>query len=213
MDVFRGQMTDMVLRYLAENLMHHKKVPANTNRYFQPLDLTAYREAKKFLQTKFLLWYSQQVIQGLQKGIPIEQVKVELKLSILKPLNAKWIMELYNYLTGGEMRETILDGCRRAGILDAVENGDKQLPPLDPFHDIDPMLEIPIVLEPEELSEGMFCSKYANMEIQGNLSDSDSEQEDEEGNLVKVHVLDDEDNEEENQYVVGILFWKMIILP
>ena len=108
-------------------------------------------------------------------------------------------MELYNYLTGGEMRGTILDGWRRAGILDAVENGQKQLPPLDPFHDIDPMLEIPIVLEPEELNEGMFCSKYANMEIQGNLSDSDSEWEDEEGNLVnEVHVIDDEDNEEES---------------
>ena len=62
-----------------------------------------------------------------------------------------------------------------------------------------PMLDIPIVLEPEELDERMFCSKYANMEIQGNLSDSDSEWEDEEGNLVNgLHVIDDEDDDEEN---------------
>ena len=32
-------------------------------------------------------------------------------------------MELYNYLTNAEMRGIILDGWRRAGILDAIENG------------------------------------------------------------------------------------------
>ena len=69
----------------------------------------------------------------------------------------------------------------------------------DPRRFRGPMLDIPIVLEPEELDERMFCSKYANMEIQGNLSDSDSEWEDEEGNLVNgVHVIDDEDDDEEN---------------
>ena len=72
---------------------------------------------------------------------------------------------------------------------------EKHLPPLDPFHDIDPMLDIPIVLEPVELNERMFCSKYANMEIQGNLSVSDSEWEDEEGDLVnELHEDDDEEN-------------------
>ena len=199
MNVFRGQIADMVLGYLDDNLVCHEKVPANMTRYFQPLDLTVNGEAKKFLSKKFSLWYSKQIIEGLQKGKPVEEIKVELKLSILKPLHAKWITELYNYLTSAEMKGIILDGWRRAGILDAVENGEKHLPPLDPFHDIDPMLDIPIVLEPEELDERMFCSKYANMEIQGNLSDSDSEWEDEEGNLVnELHVIDDEVDDMEN---------------
>ena len=88
MDVFRGQMTDMVLGYLDDNLVCHEKVPANMTRYFQPLDLTVNGEAKKFLSKKFSLWYSKQIIEGLQKGKPIEQIKVELKLSILKPLHA-----------------------------------------------------------------------------------------------------------------------------
>ena len=137
MDVFLGQMTDMVLGYLDDNLVCHEKVPANMTCYFQPLDLTVNGEAKKFLSKKFPLWYSKQIIECFQKGKSIEQIKVELKLSILKPLHAKWIMELYNYLTSAEMRGIVLDGWRRAGILDAVENGEKHLPPLDPFHDID----------------------------------------------------------------------------
>lgn len=195
MDVFRGQMTDAVLNYLEQNLLCCEKIPANMTRYFQPLDLTVNGEAKKFISRKFSLWYSNQIIESLQKEKPLEQINVELKLSILKPLHAGWIKELYNYLTSGEATKIILDGWRRAGILDAVENGKEQLPPLDPFHDIDPMLELPLIFEPEELDETMFCSKYANMELR-DISESDSDWEDEEGNPVNASCIIDDDEED-----------------
>ena len=88
-----------------------------------------------------------------------------------------------------------MDGWRRAGILDAVVNGKEQLPPLDSFNDIDPMLELPLIFEAEELDETMLCSsKYANVDLR-DISDSDTDWEDEEGNPVNAScIIDDEED-------------------
>ena len=39
----------------------------------------------------------------------------------MKPLHAKWIMDLYNELTSEKGKEIVLSGWRASGILDAVE--------------------------------------------------------------------------------------------
>ena len=140
MDVFRGQVTDNVLGYLDENLVLHEKVPANMTHYLQPLDLTVNGASKQFTKKKFGEWYAQQIIEALDKGIPLNDIKIELKLSILNPLHARWIVELYDYLTSREGRLIALNGWRRAGILVVIEkagNGKVELEPLDLFHDID----------------------------------------------------------------------------
>ena len=35
----------------------------------------------------------------LDKGIKIKEINISMKLSILKPLHAKWLIDLYNYIT------------------------------------------------------------------------------------------------------------------
>ena len=51
------------------------------------------------MKKKFALWYADQVKSELDKGKNIEEIDISMKLSILKPLHAKWLIDLYNYMT------------------------------------------------------------------------------------------------------------------
>ena len=85
-------MTDKVIGFLHDNSVLHEKVPANMTHHFQPLDLTVNGAAKHFMKQKFMDWYAKQVILSLEKGTPIEEIDVELKISIMKPLHVSWII-------------------------------------------------------------------------------------------------------------------------
>ena len=62
-----------------------------------------------------------------------------MKLSILKPLHAKWLIDLYNYMTLPDGQAVLLKGWKVAGITEAVQKGFNGFPSLGPFHDIDPL--------------------------------------------------------------------------
>ena len=47
-------------------------------------------------------------------------VKVCLKLSVMKPLHAKWIVDLHHHLKAD--KEMIVNGFRAAGISEDIEN-------------------------------------------------------------------------------------------
>ena len=63
----------------------------------------------------------------------------KLKLLVLKPLQAKWIMDLFNYLTSEKGRGIISNDWKAAFITETICSGLKCLEPLDPFQAIDPM--------------------------------------------------------------------------
>ena len=54
-------------------------------------------------------------------------------MSVLKPLHAHWIIDLYNYLTTSEGKEIIANGWKAEYITEALEKGKRGLEPLDPF--------------------------------------------------------------------------------
>ena len=141
MDVFKGQMTCAVRELFNENHILLEKVPANLTYLFQPLDVQGGPNGyvKHFMKKKFTLWYSDQVIRALDEGKDIKDVEISLKLSIVKPLHAKWLIEMYNHMTSSEGRDVCLKGWKVTGILDAAEKGLEELPNLDPFYDIDPL--------------------------------------------------------------------------
>ena len=95
MDVSKGQMTCAVRELLNENHILLKKVPANLTYLFQPLDIQGGPNGyvKRFVKKKFMLWYSDQVIRALDEGKDIKDVEISLKLSIVKPLHAKWLLK------------------------------------------------------------------------------------------------------------------------
>ena len=48
---------------------------------------------------KFSEWYTQQVDNALQAGVKVENINIEFKLTTIKPLHAKWIVDYYNHIT------------------------------------------------------------------------------------------------------------------
>ncbi len=131
-DIFKGQKTTTVSKLIEENNCAVVYVLANMTNYFQPLDLTVNGPAKQFLKTKFEEWYARQIEAQLNRGIDIYSVDVPRKLSIMKPVHAKWLIGLYDYLRNS--RAMIMKGFDMAGINDALTG---ELEPEDPFKDLD----------------------------------------------------------------------------
>ncbi|KAL9954832.1 hypothetical protein ACROYT_G042413 [Oculina patagonica] len=80
---------------------------------YLPLDLTVNGQAKKFCKEKFTTWYSQEVQRQLDSGTSFEDIEVDLRMSVIKPLHAGWLVALYDYLTGAEGRRCIFKGWER----------------------------------------------------------------------------------------------------
>ena len=98
MDTFKGQDNDGMKRLYLKNNCELVIVPHNVTNKFQPLDISINQSAKKFISNKFNAWYVDRVSKQLSNGVIPGDVKVSLKLSDLKPLHARWIVEIYNHL-------------------------------------------------------------------------------------------------------------------
>ena len=141
MDVFKGQVTPMVLDLYKEFNIVVVLVPANMTNHLQLLDLTVNGYVKRFMRTEFNSWYSSQLRRQLDKGKQLQDIDVPPRLSILKPFHAEWLVDCYNHMTTTSGRNIILSGWKSAGILEVLQAGTDGLESLDPFHDIDPLIE------------------------------------------------------------------------
>lgn len=143
MDVFKGQTTESVRDLLKENNIILEKVPANLTYLFQPLDVQGGPNGyvKHYMKNKFMIWYADQVSRALDAGQDINQIEISMKLSVVKPLHAKWLIEMFNHMTSSEGRIVCLKGWKVSGISGAVEKGLNGMPSLDPFNDIDPLFD------------------------------------------------------------------------
>lgn len=112
-DVFKGQQTEDIAELLEENNIYVVSVPANCTDRLQPMDLSVNKSAKEFMRSKFRDWYATQVQQQLDEGADI--APVDLRLSTMKPLGARWLVSLYDYLK--ERPSIIENGFKAAGIL------------------------------------------------------------------------------------------------
>lgn len=140
MDAFTGQMTeDVVTQYHSNNILI-VNVPKNMTKYYQPLDLTVNGYCKRYLKRRFSEWYSSQVAKQLAANVALEDVKVKLQLTTLKPLQAGWIIDFYNEMTSTKGKEIINSGWVSSGIKDAINLGLQKLPSIDPFEELDPMI-------------------------------------------------------------------------
>ena len=114
-DVFKGQCTSEVLKLLEDNHILYVTIPNNCTDKLQPLDLSVNKPAKDFLRAKFQEWYGDQICRQLDDGIMEE---VDLRLSILKPLAAQWMIDFYTHLMSHP--SIIISGFRAAGIKDKL---------------------------------------------------------------------------------------------
>ena len=191
MDLFKGQMKDAVKKVLKENRILLEKVPANLTYLFQPLDVQGGPNSyvKRMMKNKFTLWYADQIDQALDAGTALSNIEVSLRLSTVKLLHAKWILQVYNHMTSAEGKKVCLKGWDNAGISDAVRKGLKGMAHIDPFHDIDSLAETLFEREDSlEYEREMYINDIGEEE-------SGSEYEDNDGNIFNI-LEDDLDDDE-----------------
>lgn len=111
-DNFKAQCTDDLLALLTENNIHYMFIPANCTDRLQPLDLSVNKAAKNYLRNCFQEWYAEQM--GLQLDSE-EDATVDLRMSVVKPLGAQWMISLYDYFKSHS--EIIINGYKAAGII------------------------------------------------------------------------------------------------
>ena len=118
-DVFRSQTTDKVFKVLKDNHILVTKVPANMTHLFQPLDLTVNKVAKDYTKQKFSDWFTHQINTGLENGQEQDDIEIDYRLSVLKPLHAKWLISFYNYMTTTRkgQKSFLTDGNDRAFMI------------------------------------------------------------------------------------------------
>jgi len=112
-DNFKAQCTGAILKLLDENYISVVMVPPNCTDRLQPLDVSVNKAAKEFLRNEFQEWYAKQVCEQL-KGTAVKQ-PVDLRLSVVKSLGAKWMVGFYDYMQ--TKPEIVVNGFRGAGIL------------------------------------------------------------------------------------------------
>ena len=71
----------------------------------------------------------------MESGNSTDEIEVELRLSVLKPLQATWLVSLYNHLRGSMGKRHIAKGWRKAEISELAQ-GKTTLSPEDPFENI-----------------------------------------------------------------------------
>ena len=74
--------------------------------------------------------------RGESSNFFLDDVDVDLRLSVLKPIHETWIVSMYNHFSSSEGRRSIAKGWKKASVSDVV-SGSKKLPPEDPFEDLD----------------------------------------------------------------------------
>ena len=95
-------------------------VPHNLTNKFQPLDINTNKTGKSFIFDKYNSWLANEVSKQLGAGRTAANVKVSLKLSAIKPLHVKWIVDLYDTLK--DDKKMAINAFRSAGITETIEN-------------------------------------------------------------------------------------------
>ena len=129
-DVFKGQWTEAVKKRIAE--LHGKMVPVpnNMTHVFQPLKLIIKRSCKVHIRKSTHQWVTNEVQKQLESGKQFENVKIDTKLSIVKPLHAKWVTWFYDSMQID--KSIVTKGRDRAGITQILKI-DSALNQEDPF--------------------------------------------------------------------------------
>ena len=125
-DVFKGRMCDSVHTLLESNKILQVLVPNNCTDLLQPLDLSVNKPFKDTLRSKFSEWYAHEVSKQLEAGKQVEEVQVEMRMSVMKELSSRWFISAYDHIRSNP--DIVKNGFKKAGITEALE---KDLPEAD----------------------------------------------------------------------------------
>ena len=163
---------------------------------FQVLDLTVSQWVKRIMMDKFNKWFTETLRKELDAGKSLDEISIKFKLTTMKPLHAKWVIDVFNQLSSFEGKKVILAGWKASGISDALERGLAGFSGsfVDAYDKIDPFdqgeVHFNITSEVNCASE-----EYVEKEIIFAAFDDDNENDEE---FLPGAITSSDDSEEEN---------------
>ena len=106
-NVYKAHRDRELLQLMKDSGFQCVFVPASCTGELQPLDLTVNAQFKTMMKDRFISWYAEKVAEDFNQ-------KVDMKLSIVKPIHARWMIEVMTKLA--KMPELVKAGFRKAGI-------------------------------------------------------------------------------------------------
>ena len=126
-DAFKAQSTQKVKDALATHNIELVMVPKNMTHLLQPLDLTTNASFKKFEKRAFTEYFTSCIMKALEidPDRDVASIEVDLRLSTLKPRQAKVMTELYDHLRTQAGKDIIRAGWKAAGISENLGDARK----------------------------------------------------------------------------------------
>ena len=117
-DSFKAQFTLRVLNMLGSNNIYIVGVPPNCTSQLQPMDLSVNKSLKDSLRRSFQEWYASQIHLQLANGGNHEPI--DFRLSILKPLSARWFMDAFSHVQANP--DVVKNGFVEAEITEKLKD-------------------------------------------------------------------------------------------
>lgn len=119
LDVFAAHRTEAFLSKMKENHIWTRFIPGGCTGELQPLDVAVNDVFKKKLKDRFSTFYAKKVQESLEKGIQLENIKIDLNTSTIKPCHARWMVAVLQELA--REKELIKSAWSRSGIWEKVK--------------------------------------------------------------------------------------------
>ena len=132
-DTFKGHTGSEMESLLLENNIISVIVSSNCTDVLQPLDLSLNKPLKDHLRPVSIMVFRAGVKRN-ERWKTAREHSVDMKLTVMKPLSAEWIISAYDYLI--ELRLEMCMWFVEAGICEAVDEAESDSED-DPFADID----------------------------------------------------------------------------
>ena len=123
-DAFKTQATPKVMDTLSSYGIKSVMVPKNMTHLVQPLDLTKNVSFKKNEKRVFNEYFMSCIMEALTNDPDrdVTPIRVDLRLSTLKPRHAEVMTDMYQHLKSEKRKEIIKAGWRAAGITNILKD-------------------------------------------------------------------------------------------
>ena len=118
----KAQSTENVKLELEQLNIKDVEEPTNMTHLIQPFDLKTNGVVKTIEQREFIDYFTNCITEALlaDPKRDVTTIKVDLKLSTLKPIHAKTVSKVYEHSKSDKDKQVILNGIGAAGITEAV---------------------------------------------------------------------------------------------